>query len=146
MKKNIHLLTIVLIFLANITIAQDIWYEHWVIPYGNHMPNINSVSINNSPFWGLACGDSGYIALWQNGVGDYWSHNNNFITNKNLFSIFDIDSSYIIKAYIVGQSGKIFKTNSVPFSGDIPFYNQNSPTTRNLFNILVVFSLVLSFG
>jgi len=137
MKTTKLFLTIILLFALKTSMAQETWYPHVVMVFGNQqLPNINSVSIIYNDFGGIICGDSGYIANWQFFSEDYWSPNFNLITHQNLNSVYIVDSLDVHKAYMAGDSGKIFKTNDIPlFYGDIPFYSQNSPTANNLYSI-----------
>jgi photosystem II stability/assembly factor-like uncharacterized protein len=86
------------------------------------------------PINGLVCGSRGYISRWRNGVDDSWEPiTYTPITNKDLYSVFIIDSLTLSKAYIVGQGGIILKTNNVcSFPAQPVFYRQSSPVTKSL--------------
>ena len=135
MKTTKLFLTIILLFTLKISIAQDTWYVHYVGPNSSYLPNLNSVSINKSLYEGVLCADSGYIAAVAIPINDYWIPNYNLITNNNLNGVYDIDSSYVTKAYIVGENGIILKTNDIMWLGNIPFYSQNSPTINDLYAV-----------
>jgi len=131
------------LFALKTSMAQETWYEHWAYPNSN----FNSVSIYNYFFDGIACGDLGIITHWEQGVDDFWMPNNYLITNQNLNAVYEIDSLNYLKAYIVGDSGIILKTNSNFGFGDIPFYKQSSPTTRNLYSVnFPVYMLGIAVG
>ena len=143
MKTTKLFLTIILLFALKTSMAQETWYEHWAYPNSN----FNSVSIYNYFFDGIACGDLGIITHWEQGVDDFWMPNNYLITNQNLNAVYEIDSLNYLKAYIVGDSGIILKTNSNFGFGDIPFYKQSSPTTRNLYSVnFPVYMLGIAVG
>ena len=136
MKTTKLFLTIILLFALKTTMSQETWYVHYVgyYPYP-YMPNLNSITINKSLYEGVVCADSGYIAGIAIPIYDWWLPNYNLITNNNLYGVYDVDSSYITKAYIVGENGTILKTNDIIYAGNIPFYNQNSPTINDLYSV-----------
>ena len=133
MKTTKLFLTIILLFTLKTTMAQETWYNHNVVYFETERPNLNSVLMFNlSP--GITCGDSGYVAEWIDYFDDFWNPNSFSITNKNLNAVYGVDSSSVYKAYCFGDSGKIFKANTIFNSGNISFYSQNSPTTNNLYS------------
>jgi photosystem II stability/assembly factor-like uncharacterized protein len=113
----------------------DTWYEHHLLCDPPNCPNLNAISHINM-FEGLTCGDEGYIASIVMPVADYFMQITS-PTNKNLYAIQFIDSSYIEKSYIVGESGIILKSNNIWFPIE-PFYLQNSPTNRNLYSVYFI--------
>lgn len=131
MKKiKIILLTTFLMHCVLLSNAQETWYEHGVWIYPEEHYNLNSVIIRDI-FGGLICGDSGIIAERTIPCEDNWQ--GTVITDKNLNSIFN---NIYDPAFIVGDSGKIFKSdNPFPGTGYPVFYSQYSPTIRNLYSV-----------
>lgn len=133
MKKNRLFLILIMLFTLNTAMAQlETWYEHHVFIYPT--PNLNSVAKIND-YTGFTCGDLGIIGIWTMPVNqDLWIDVPS-PTTKNLYSLFIIDSTYIDIMYIVGESGKILKTNEVYSPFTMSFSNQNSSTDQNLYSV-----------
>jgi photosystem II stability/assembly factor-like uncharacterized protein len=132
MKKYLLLFIMGLLLVFNSKAQKETWYRHYVLPFPRY-PNLNSVALSfNYEYPALVCGDSGFVSPWVFGVEESWFGSFNMFTNKKLNSVVIVDSSNVRKAYIVGQSGKIFKTNSIPSYGNIPFYPQQSSVSRSL--------------
>ena len=130
MKTTKLFLTVILLFVLKTMIAQN-WYSHYSFIGSD---NINAVDFNYSDMGGVICGDLGLIGGWQICISDIWC-NSTSPTSSNLYSIKTVDSSGITKAYIVGENGKILKSNLIPYIGAFDSYIQNSPTTNNLYSV-----------